>query len=473
MEKPLVSIIIVNFNGKDLLKDCLKAVFKSSYPKKNFEVILVDNDSHDESVKFVHHYFPSVQVIENLDNQGFAGGSNSGFKHAKGDYIVLLNSDVRVDINWLQELVLAARQKSVGIVCSKLYFDIPFIELKITSGIEILPDVQKGIDGFSPLGILIEDIVCDSKQKSNLVWYMNGFYRKNEGKISSRWTNGNANVLLPFAQNVENYSISIHGIPETIHKETPIKVYLNDILLLKDVIRPKQVKPLNIRISKSQASANFHWLIQNAGNVIFANGLSRDRGSVIRRDESETKEFYDFDSEYYNVPKKLLAACGASCLIKREVIDKVGLFDDAYFMYYEDIDLSLRTWRANWDILYAPKSIAYHKHRVTTNKQDSIFMIRMLEKNRLYLLLTHFPLHIFAYEFIFFLSRLLFTLAMTKLFQFTAYYSEYQFMLSEKAKGRKQAFIEFRKNFKRLLWSRFYQNKMMVRNINELVKYLY
>lgn len=473
MKNPFVSIILVNFNGKHLLQECLEAVFENSYPPKNFEVILVDNDSQDDSVNFVKQHFPKVTVVENLQNQGFAGGSNSGYSRARGEYIVLLNTDVRVDKYWLQELVNAAGQKNVGIVCSKLYFHTPFIELKISSGIEVLSNIQKGIEGFSPVGILIEDIVCDTDKKSNLVWYIKGFYKKNEGKIPTRWTNGNATVLLPFVNDVENYSLSFRGVPNTTITETPVQIFLGNTLLSDDTVLPKQVCSLNVQVTKRQAKKNLRWLIQNTGNIIFSDGLSRDRGSVIHRDASETKEFYDFDGDYYDKPTELLAGCGASLLIKREVIEKVGLFDEAYFMYYEDIDLSLKAWRANWDIAYAPKSIGYHRHRATTNRQSSALLISLLEKNRLYLLLVHFPIHVFVKELLIFLSKLFFSFIVAKFFYTTSYYGRFQGIVSEKSTGRRLAFFELKKNLMRLFRYRLYQNKTAVRTISNMKKYLY
>jgi GT2 family glycosyltransferase len=119
MDKKLASIIIVNYNGKKFLSDCLSSVLNQSY--KNYEVILVDNASVDGSVNFVKKNFPSVKIIQSKRNLGFAGGNNLGIKASKGDYIVLLNFDTIVKPNWLEELIKAAESNSqVGIVGSKL-----------------------------------------------------------------------------------------------------------------------------------------------------------------------------------------------------------------------------------------------------------------------------------------------------------------------------------------------------------------
>ncbi len=106
MEKPSVSIIIVNFNGKRFLKECLSAVLGANYP--NFEVIVVDNASTDQSVEFLSNSFPEekrLKIIINQENLGFGPANNVGFEEAKGDYIVFLNNDTSVEPEWLAALV--------------------------------------------------------------------------------------------------------------------------------------------------------------------------------------------------------------------------------------------------------------------------------------------------------------------------------------------------------------------------------
>ena len=116
------SIIIVNWNGKHLLKQCLSSVFAQSMIEspsgdssrakrsKDFEVILVDNASADGSADFVKKAYPKVKIIQNRSNRGFAEGNNIGIRAASKDseYIALLNTDARPSRNWLKELIAAA-----------------------------------------------------------------------------------------------------------------------------------------------------------------------------------------------------------------------------------------------------------------------------------------------------------------------------------------------------------------------------
>jgi len=114
---PLISIIIVNFNGKDYLKICLESIRKLNYPKDRIELIVVDNGSSDDSTEFLSLNFPQVKVIKNNSNLGFAVANNQGARLASGEYIAFLNNDTKVDDNWLIEL-LAQVYHSNEVVCA-------------------------------------------------------------------------------------------------------------------------------------------------------------------------------------------------------------------------------------------------------------------------------------------------------------------------------------------------------------------
>jgi hypothetical protein len=113
---PFCSVIIVNYNGKHLLHDCLTAVLSQAYDR--FEVIVVDNASTDDSAGYLETNFPAVTLVRLPANAGFAGGNNEGVRHAQGDLIVLLNNDTIVADGWLQGLVDAVGPAPVAIAGS-------------------------------------------------------------------------------------------------------------------------------------------------------------------------------------------------------------------------------------------------------------------------------------------------------------------------------------------------------------------
>jgi GT2 family glycosyltransferase len=115
----MVSVIIVNYNGRKYLNDCLSSVLAQSYG--NLEVVLVDNCSSDGSVEYVEENFPQVKIVNNSKNLGYGGGNNVGFNHALGEYIAVLNPDTVVEKDWLVELVSALqRRHEAKMVTSKV-----------------------------------------------------------------------------------------------------------------------------------------------------------------------------------------------------------------------------------------------------------------------------------------------------------------------------------------------------------------
>ncbi len=88
----MLSIVIVNYNTKEILKNCLNSVFEK-IKDINFEVLVVDNASNDGSIEMIKNEFPNVRVIINKKNIGFAKASNQGLKNVNGKYILLLNPD--------------------------------------------------------------------------------------------------------------------------------------------------------------------------------------------------------------------------------------------------------------------------------------------------------------------------------------------------------------------------------------------
>jgi GT2 family glycosyltransferase len=120
---PFVSVIVVNYNRKHFLRDCLESLADQTYPLDRREVILVDNGSSDGSAEYVREQFPWVRLVSLSRNWGFAKGNNIGLRHARGELIALLNNDAVAEPGWLAALTGALRQGSaIGAVTSKIVF---------------------------------------------------------------------------------------------------------------------------------------------------------------------------------------------------------------------------------------------------------------------------------------------------------------------------------------------------------------
>ena len=125
MEKPSVTVIVLNWNGKDLTIECLESLKQVNY--SNFNILVVDNGSTDGSVELLKEKFPEVSILVLEKNLGYAGGNNRGFdslKHDQPEYVIFLNNDTIVDENFIEPLVeqLLTHKKASQTV-PKIYYE--------------------------------------------------------------------------------------------------------------------------------------------------------------------------------------------------------------------------------------------------------------------------------------------------------------------------------------------------------------
>ncbi len=255
MSTPFVSVIIVNFNGARLLPDCLHAIFSSSYDKRNFEVIVVDNNSTDTSVQLLATDFPTVRVHKLPQNLGFGAANNHGAEVAKGEILLFVNTDTIVSPTWMEILAKRVMDETIGAV--------------------------------------------------------------------------NPKVLL---------------------SSKPAKV-------------------------------------QNAGITVFANGGARDRGAIVSLDKQQD---YEEDSTFFDTPIDVGAVCGVSLCMRKDVFMHAGGFNELFFFYYEDVELSLRLRRLGYRLVYEPQATLIHLH-AATSKENSLFFLRHSEQGMLLCTYIHYP----------------------------------------------------------------------------------
>ena len=126
----MVSIIIPNYNGGDLLYNCIHSIYKN-ISIKDFEIIVVDNGSTDNSINRVKSNFQNVEIISSNSNLGYSGGCNLGATHASGKYLLFLNNDTEHSNEWIEKLVyfldsnskIAAVQPKILNIHNKKLFD--------------------------------------------------------------------------------------------------------------------------------------------------------------------------------------------------------------------------------------------------------------------------------------------------------------------------------------------------------------
>ncbi len=143
--------------------------------------------------------------------------------------------------------------------------------------------------------------------------------------------------------------------------------------------------------------------LDDAGNLYCALGWAFARGK-------------DRSSELYEEPDEVFAACAGAAIYRKEVLDKIGYFDEAHFAYLEDIDLGWRARRAGWTNRYEPKAKVYHAGSGTSGSRYNEFKVRLSSRNNIWLIYKNMPLFQlilnlpflavgFAAKYVFFLKK--------------------------------------------------------------------
>ncbi len=220
-----VSVIVPNWNGAEHLQECLESLQRQKF--RDFEVVLVDNGSSDDSLSLVEREFPWVRIVRNHANLGFSAAVNAGIRATDSEYLVLLNNDTRAREDWLERLV---------------------------SAMDATPDAS-----FAACRMLRYD-------------------------------------------------------------------------------PPHRIDSAGDRFS-----------------------LLRGGGVNIGAGES---------AENHDQPAWVFGACAGAALYRRNLFDDIGLFDEDFFLVFEDVDISLRACVAGHRCLYVPEAIVYHKRGASTDVQS-------------------------------------------------------------------------------------------------------
>lgn len=342
---PLVSIIIVNMNGLPHIEELASSLKQQNY--KHFEVIFVDNNSHDKSEILAQQIIPNCLIVKCDKNHGFAEANNIGVEHSTGDLILLLNNDTAADINFIQELVNEIlKDDSCAVTIPKILFFKPFVQISIEA------DRPISIDKAAIESCLIDYKKVISKED------IGGF-----SKIKK--------FLIPETKN----RIVIPFIFETsdLEKETLINISVENEYIIKNQCIAKN--PLCISIDISAYSGKN--IINNVGSWITPDGNCGDRG------------IYEPDNGQYDEVTEVDALCGCAALIRREALGNYPIFSPDFFAYFEDTELSIRIRSGGGRIVYCPTSELRHKHASTSNEGSARFRY-LVSRNRLLLLAVHF-----------------------------------------------------------------------------------
>ena len=241
-----VSVVIPSYNGKNLLKACLDSIYRQTF--KEYEVILVDNGSTDNSCNIVIEEHGFVKIIKLNENYGFSRAVNEGIKAAKGEFIVLLNNDIEAEEDWLQNLVSC---------------------------------IEKNSKIFS----------CCSKM-----------------------------------------------------------IRYND----RDII-------------------------DDAGDEYLIPGWAYKRGDGL--------PIYR-----YSVCEEVFSSCAGAAIYRKELLDEIGYFDESFFAYMEDVDISFRAKIHGYKNIYCSGAVIYHIGSATSGSKYNPFKVKLSARNNIYLIYKNMPI---------------------------------------------------------------------------------
>lgn len=366
---PFVRIVTINFDGGQMTLDCVDSLLQTDYPTDRFEIVMVDNGSLDEVVEQVRTRYPSVRVIESLENTGFAGGCNLGIRlDGSWDHIALVNNDATVDPGWLRPLVdVLQHDPLIGAACPKIVFADRFQEAVV----EVADAARIGNDP-RPLGIRVSGARIDGERRDDHLQFDEGFH-------------------LPEAPHApDGEEIAIWS-----NREGRVRVRVGDTPARRLDLRVSSLEPRTLHLSSGSASVSVdgvlehawigldldptvHDVINNVGSNLYRNGFGGDRG------------FLEIDEGQYDDPADVFAWCGGAVLLRGRYLDDVGLFDERLFLYYEDTDLSWRGQLSGWRYRTVPSAVVRHRHAQSSGVWSPVFRF-YTERNRVAVLLKHAP----------------------------------------------------------------------------------
>ncbi|MHB1161762.1 MAG: glycosyltransferase family 2 protein [Chloroflexota bacterium] len=392
MTRPFVSVVVLNYNGLRFLDGCLGSLARLDYPADRYEVVIVDNVSSDGSAEVAEKRFPKFRVVRNDRNLGFAAGNNVAMRATQADYVALLNNDTAVDEQWLSGLVDAAESDpAVGACTSKLLFlhDRARVRMDATP----FRPSEWGSSDQRELGVKLLAARVVQGGDSRDVEYLEGFFGlepSSEGPF--RWSQSDATLGLRVSSSDGPASLQlISAAPRPDGEQVRLSLFSRDCLLGSWEVgsQPQQIE-LSLPEELIETATP---VIQNTGTLILRDGSGRDRGTIVRG----TNVYQEDDLGQYGHREEVFGGCGAALLLKRAMLEDVGLFDEDFFMYYEDMDLSWRARRRGWKILYVPEAVVRHVHCGSSGEWSPLFLYHV-ERNRLLMLAKNAPLGLASSE---------------------------------------------------------------------------
>jgi GT2 family glycosyltransferase len=339
----------------------------TDYSGDDLEIVCVDNGSTDGSAELIEQLLPQVAVRYNGSNFGFPG-NNSALKDLEGfDYVALVNSDAFVQHDWLRPLVdVLESDRGLGAACPKILLNPQFVEVSVRTGFD-----GSGFDDTRGGGVMIRSLRRDGDEVFvDCNMGATGYGREADEAGVFEWTKAVSTVRIPVDSSVGGtLRVSL-----LLQAPTQRTVRLDGGLGVMECTVGPDPKWFDLDVRGETFD-----VINNVGSVVLGDGYGVD-GGWLERDRGQ----FDDMTEVF-------AWCGGAVLLRSAYLRDVGLFDERFFLYYEDTDLSWRGGLRGWRYMTVPSSRVRHVHAASSVEASEVFAF-YTERNRLLMLLKNAPL---------------------------------------------------------------------------------
>ncbi|MDR0763617.1 MAG: glycosyltransferase family 2 protein [Bacteroidales bacterium] len=259
-----VAIVILNWNGEKFLKEFLPILIKCT-TQEGAEIIIADNASSDNSVKFLQQNYPSLRIIQNSTNEGFAGGYNTALKQIDAEYYVLLNSDIEVTPNWTQPIIalmdsddkIAAVQPKILSYYNRSKFEyagaaggfIDYLGYPFCRG-RIFENIEKDNGQYDDVCEIFWATGAALFVKADVYHALNGFdaeFFAHQEEIDFCWRAKNNGYKIMCCPSSVIYHIGGGTLPKSSARKTYLNFRNNYTLLYKNLLKNKFRKVIIIR----------------------------------------------------------------------------------------------------------------------------------------------------------------------------------------------------------------------------------
>jgi GT2 family glycosyltransferase len=365
---PLVTVVVLNYNGAERIPGVLASLAAQDLPDGQMAVWVVDNASADGSLELLRRDFPWVRTIANPTNDGFAGGNNVALREIDTPFVALLNDDAYPGSDWLRRMLAPMQRpeaERLAAVSAKIVFLPRFLPVELAA-----PGFVPGTLDSRELGVRVYRVTVDGREVTDQVlWDRVAYGPEGEGPGRFRWTRPAGMLLVP----VE---------PVAKGGARPRRLGLR---LAAEAAKPVELTwpggGTTVKAGADQADVEVELagdpglvdVLNNAGSMVFRDGYGADRA------------YQELDRGQYQRPEEVFAFCGGAVLLRTEALREAGMFDQDFFLYYEDTDLSWRLRALGWEIRYQPDAVVRHIHSASSVEWSPLFVFHT-DRNRLLML---------------------------------------------------------------------------------------